>query len=376
MTSFAYKGAADGGRLDTATRAGATTTYGFDDRERRTSEVSVDSSRTLAWNDADRLSSIKIDRGRNGSIDVTATFAYDASGQRTRSVVTSAGVTTTTDYTWDGILLTRAESVCGTQTTGFTYLYDELSRPIAIAASLPGTTTPYLLPFAINDRGDVGGIVDSTGTVAAWTYTPYGELTSTFSGGRPSVPASVAEKLAAQPIRYAGYLYDEFSGYYYCSQRYYDPVACQFLTRDPAGADAEESAYQYCAGDPVGKTDPSGLWAYRTYARHRLTFDEAREWSGQRLPPPCSLQSARFHKPGRGSPVWRQPPCGHTTIAAGSTGRRATSWTGSTQVLLSSIEGGHLPRAIGSRTPFASDCGRGVLVGSSTHSNRQWRKRT
>jgi hypothetical protein len=29
---------------------------------------------------------------------------------------------------------------------------------------------------------------------------------------------------------------------------------------DPARADGEESAYQYCGGDPVGKVDPTGLW--------------------------------------------------------------------------------------------------------------------
>jgi hypothetical protein len=32
----------------------------------------------------------------------------------------------------------------------------------------------------------------------------------------------------------------------------------RFLTKDPARDDGEESAYQYCAGDPVGKVDPGG----------------------------------------------------------------------------------------------------------------------
>jgi hypothetical protein len=36
----------------------------------------------------------------------------------------------------------------------------------------------------------------------------------------------------------------------------------QFISRDPALSDAEESAYQYCGGEPVGKTDPSGLYAH------------------------------------------------------------------------------------------------------------------
>ena len=35
----------------------------------------------------------------------------------------------------------------------------------------------------------------------------------------------------------------------------------RFLTKDPARDGGEESAYQYCAGDPVGKVDPTGLLA-------------------------------------------------------------------------------------------------------------------
>jgi hypothetical protein len=47
---------------------------------------------------------------------------------------------------------------------------------------------------------------------------------------------------------------------YYLSARHYDPATMQFLTKDPARADGEESAYQHCGGDPVGKVDPSGMW--------------------------------------------------------------------------------------------------------------------
>jgi RHS repeat-associated protein len=72
-----------------------------------------------------------------------------------------------------------------------------------------------------------------------------------------------------QPLRYASYTFDEQSGLYYCSQRYYDPAVAAFISKDPARADGEESAYQYCGGDPVGKTDPSGLWVW--IAWHRVT---------------------------------------------------------------------------------------------------------
>ncbi|MBE0418197.1 MAG: RHS repeat-associated core domain-containing protein, partial [Coriobacteriia bacterium] len=50
------------------------------------------------------------------------------------------------------------------------------------------------------------------------------------------------------------------------SQRHYDPATMRFLTKDPARDDGEESAYQYCAGDPVGKVDPTGMWS-RSFTR-------------------------------------------------------------------------------------------------------------
>ncbi|MCL2680006.1 MAG: RHS repeat-associated core domain-containing protein, partial [Coriobacteriia bacterium] len=39
----------------------------------------------------------------------------------------------------------------------------------------------------------------------------------------------------------------------------YDPTIGAFISKDPIKADGELSAYAYCAGDPVGRVDPSGL---------------------------------------------------------------------------------------------------------------------
>jgi RHS repeat-associated protein len=61
-----------------------------------------------------------------------------------------------------------------------------------------------------------------------------------------------------QPLRYAGYAYDAHSATDYLSARHYAPATMRFLTKDPARDDGEESAYQYCAGDPVGRVDPTG----------------------------------------------------------------------------------------------------------------------
>ncbi|MCE5204463.1 MAG: hypothetical protein LLG24_09680 [Actinomycetia bacterium] len=74
---------------------------------------------------------------------------------------------------------------------------------------------------------------------------------------------------------------DPESGLCYCSQSYCDPVTCQFITKDPARADGEESAYQYCGGDPVGKVDPSGL-AFITFRRGRLkVYRFIGRWGGK-----------------------------------------------------------------------------------------------
>jgi RHS repeat-associated protein len=70
------------------------------------------------------------------------------------------------------------------------------------------------------------------------------------------VGTRAADIAARQPLRYAGYVFDVESGLYYCSQRYYDPSTCQFLSKDPARADGEQTAYGYCGGEPVGSVNP------------------------------------------------------------------------------------------------------------------------
>ena len=55
----------------------------------------------------------------------------------------------------------------------------------------------------------------------------------------------------------AAYNYDR--GLILCTHRYYDPVNARWLTRDPAGYDGGINLYAYCDGNPVMRSDPSGL---------------------------------------------------------------------------------------------------------------------
>jgi RHS repeat-associated protein len=251
----------EGGVLTASTVGSTVTTYSFDARGRRTGQSSPAQRVTYGWSDGDRLMSYAVDRVPFGSPDVTASFSYDGSGQRTGSAITSAGITTRTDYVYEGLQLARFVSTTGSAATTITYVYDEQGKPQALAITVAGTARAYTQPIWTNDRGDVGFVGESSSQkVAGWTYDSYGSPLASTVQTYGLLPQAVAQKIAAiQPLRYAGYAYDEFSGLYYCSQRYYDPATMQFISRDPALSDAEESAYQYCAGDPIGGTDPTGL---------------------------------------------------------------------------------------------------------------------
>jgi RHS repeat-associated protein len=61
------------------------------------------------------------------------------------------------------------------------------------------------------------------------------------------------------------YVYDSESGLYYCSARSYDPATRQWISKDPEKADGEESAYQYCAGEPVSRSDSSATYWCAAY---------------------------------------------------------------------------------------------------------------
>ena len=138
-----------------------------------------------------------------------------------------------------------------------------------------------------DDCGDAIELLDCAGTpFAAYHYELWGlqsEPSNDFAGietqGTSLVNSTLANAIVAQQrLSYAGYVYDPESNLYYCSARYYDPATRQWTTADAAKADGEESAYQYCGGDPVSEVDPTGLshgspWTLRSFTRE-LIFKE------------------------------------------------------------------------------------------------------
>ncbi len=205
---------------------------------------------------------------QGGAAAIGADYTYDATGQRLHSSVskTLAGVTSSTETTWtySGTTLLSFDTTQSGGTASawkITYLYDDESRPYAGVYRSNGAS-PVVFGIVTTDRGDVVALTDAHGDpFASYRYDPWGRpLGAPITQGTGSVSSALAAEIAwRQVLRYVGYVYDAETGFYYCSARTYDPNTMQFLQKDPAKADGEDSAYQYCEDDPISGTDPTGM---------------------------------------------------------------------------------------------------------------------
>jgi RHS repeat-associated protein len=273
-TTFAYDSANRLTRSDylaaTDGAAPVTTYYGWDSANAwRTcqgptpSPTQANSPIDLSYNALGRLAAYA-----NADTDTSAVYTYDAAGQRTKSTVTVGGVTTTTSFAYDGLTLLKLSAVQGASTWRIDYLYDEEGVPWGGVYRSPATSTsPVYFSLVTSDRGDVAELCDADGDAfAAYRYDAWGlpqgsgtYATGVWTQATNLVNSTLAGEIASrQVLRYASYAWDAESALYYCSARYYDPATRQWTTGDPAKADGEESAYQYCGGGPVESVDPSG----------------------------------------------------------------------------------------------------------------------
>jgi len=206
----------------------------------------------------------------NADTATSAVYTYDAAGQRTRSVVTVNATTTTTLFAYEGLTLMSLSATQGATSWRIDYLYDEEGTPWGgVYRSSASSTNPTYFTLVTSDRGDVVCLCDSDGAAfAAYRYDAWGLPQGagnyatgiwTDADGTNLITSTLAGQIASrQVLRYAGYAFDSESALYYCSARFYDPATRQWTTGDPAKADGEESAYQYCGGEPVVEVDASG----------------------------------------------------------------------------------------------------------------------
>ena len=112
--------------------------------------------------------------------------------------------------------------------------------------------------YLTNLQGDVTAIITVGGTtVVEYTYDAWGNIL-TVTGGMANTLGK------ANPLRYRGYVYDEETGLYYVSSRYYDPEIGRFINADDVGLlgangdFASLNLFAYCGNNPVSRADSNG----------------------------------------------------------------------------------------------------------------------
>ncbi len=175
-----------------------------------------------------------------------AAYTYNADGIRTSKNVDEV----LTTYYLEGSRITGMVS----DDTLWSFLY---YRDTLIGFETGGERYYYLR----NLQGDVIQIIDEDGEVVVYyTYDDWGKITD--CGG------ILSGTLGWQnPFRYRGYVYDEETGLYYVSSRYYDPEVGRFISPDtvailaatPMGL-TDKNLYAYCDNNPVCRVDYGGYF--------------------------------------------------------------------------------------------------------------------
>ena len=195
---------------------------------------------TFTWQNGRQLAS-----ATKGTTNVT--YKYNSDGIRYEKTVNGV----VHKYYLNGSTITAETIVDNGNVTYIEYFYDTLG---AHSFSLNGTMYFYIK----NLQGDVMHIATADNTiVASYTYDAWGNI--------ESVTGTLANTVGAiNPIRYRGYYYDNETGLYYVSSRYYDPEIGRWINADAAigqiGNVQGTNMFAYCFNNPVNMSDPTGNW--------------------------------------------------------------------------------------------------------------------
>jgi RHS repeat-associated protein len=160
------------------------------------------------------------------------------------------------------------------------FYYDNNATPLVINTVQPstGAAESFLGPVRYLDDGteqvllqprkDTAGTYDPTAqTLSPYGYAPYGAPLSPAPASAGLSSDDGQYDLAQNPYQYTGEYRDPTCETYYLRARWYLPAQQTFLSRDPGDP---LHRYSYTAGNPVGRTDPSGLHGVEAGARHFL----------------------------------------------------------------------------------------------------------
>lgn len=188
--------------------------------------------------------------------DGTHQYAWDAAGRLITSTVITTGQVTTYRYDGLGRRLQITRQGGGASVADTRYLWCGST----ICQTRNGSDAVTADAF---DQGEVHGtaalyyVRDQLGSVIAVTEAGGKVLGATRYGAYGAMEAS----RGIQPdFGYAGMLHDPNSSLYLTQFREYDPAVGRWLSRDPIGERGGQNIYSYAGGNPVNRTDRSGLY--------------------------------------------------------------------------------------------------------------------
>ncbi|MFH1808141.1 MAG: RHS repeat-associated core domain-containing protein, partial [Pseudomonadota bacterium] len=197
-----------------------------------------DGVRTYVWDLASRL--LSYTEGGN-----TVSFTYDGAGMRTSR--TEGGVTR--DYAWNHALGLSSVAIERESAADLRYYVHTPSGSLLYSVEADGSRRF----FHFDEMGNTSYLTDDVGaTIASYDYSPYGEVI-----GRSGVLDNDFTWQGQHGVAQEG-----SGGLYYLRARYYHAPSARFISRDALSTTGPRTVnrYQYAVGNPLGGSDPTGLF--------------------------------------------------------------------------------------------------------------------
>lgn len=172
----------------------------------------------------------------------TSLYKYNAEGLRVEKTV--EGITT--KYLYEGMKVVLELDSEGAEKAQNIYGTNLVTREVS------ENNEKYF--YLYNGHGDVTALADESSQIrATYYYDAFG------------VPTEVTGDVD-NPIRYAGYQYDDETGNYYLISRMYDSTIARFLQEDTYRGEINDplslNLYTYCHNNPITYDDPNGHWIH------------------------------------------------------------------------------------------------------------------
>lgn len=272
--------------------------FSYDSKDRLTQEVSTrygGYTESQAYDNAGNPTTFRSASGfqyNNANQRTGTDFTYDGNGNPTKWQGVNATFdkenrmlsfgTQTNGYRADNLRAWRQDASTAPKTF---FLYDngnvvcELNAsgavvarnsfaPDGLVSRVEGSTAYY---YMFDQQGNVVNIITEEGQDAIFfAYNAWGSRNFAY-------PDEEKHGLK-QPFSFNGkwgYYLDTETGLYYCQNRFYDPTAGRWLTRDPIGFSGGINVYGYCDHSPIGTTDSKGLISDKFVAALQLALMEA-----------------------------------------------------------------------------------------------------